>query len=568
MTRHPGDAADTDPRVQAILHDYLLALDEGRAPDRQEILQRHPDLAAELQAVFTDQDRLDQLAQSLRPAPPGAAGAAEPPTLPPDGTATPDGTPATVRYFGDYELLEEIARGGMGVVYKARQVSLNRTVALKMILAGQLASAADVQRFRAEAEAAAQLDHPQIVPIYEVGEHQGQHYFSMKYIDGSSLTDLVPRLVREPKAAAGLLATVARAVHHAHQRGLLHRDLKPGNILIDAQGQPHVTDFGLAKRVASEAGQTRTGVIVGTPSYMAPEQARADKGLTTAVDVYALGAILYELLTGRPPFRAATPLDTVLQVLEKEPARPHTLNSAADRELEVICLKCLEKEPTRRYDSAAALADDLQRWLRGEPILARRNTAWERLRKWARRRPAAAGLIAVGGVASLTVVALVVGLFYNARLQDENRRTHEALQKADTYLYFNRIGLAQREWSANNVARAEQLLDECPPHLRHWEWHYLKRLCHGERYTLQTRRSVRGLAFSPDGTRLALALSGGNADDEHVGLRVVDAGTGREVLRCRGHRGDVHGVAFSPARERSRSGMPPPAKKSARSPGD
>jgi serine/threonine-protein kinase len=392
---NPEAAAAKDQRVQAILHDYLLARDEGRAPDHQEILRRHPELADELQALFADQDRLDQLAQSMRG--PAAAGAPEPPTVAPEEATAPDGAVGTVRSFGDYELLEEIARGGMGVVYKARQVSLGRTVALKMILAGQLASAADVQRFRTEAEAAANLDHPHVVPIYEVGEHQGQHYFSMKYIDGGSLADQVQRLTSQPREAAQLLAVVARAVHHAHQRGLMHRDLKPGNILLDAQGQAHVTDFGLAKRVTGDIGLTRTGAIVGTPSYMAPEQARAERSLSTAVDVYSLGAILYELMTGQPPFRADTPLDTILQVLEQEPRRPRSVNLEADRDLETICLKCLEKEPARRYGSAEALAADLERWLAGEPVQARPGTAKHGLGAHAQMGPAAAGPGGPGG---------------------------------------------------------------------------------------------------------------------------------------------------------------------------
>ena len=367
-----------------------------------------------MRAFFADYDRLDRQAAELRLS-------ADPDRT--TGSSEQSGALPRVRYFGDYELLEEIARGGMGVVYKARQASLNRVVALKMILSGQFASANDVQRFRREAEAAANLDHPHIVPIYEVGEHEGQHYFSMKLIEGGSLASRSSPLTE--RQAAEVLATVARAVHHAHQRGILHRDLKPANILIDAQGQPHVTDFGLAKRVQGDLGQTQTGSIVGTASYMPPEQARSEKVLTTAVDVYSLGAILYELLTGRPPFRAETPLDTVLQVLEREPTLPHALNPQVDLDLETICLKCLQKEAGKRYESAAALADDLERWLRGEPILARPVGSLGRLARWCRRNPVVAGLTAAVAVALLAGT----GISTHFAVQADRRANAERVER-------------------------------------------------------------------------------------------------------------------------------------------
>lgn len=311
------------------------------------------------------------------------------------------------RAFGDYELLTEIARGGMGIVYKARQVSLNRIVALKMILAGSHASDADVLRFRAEAEAAANLDDPGIVPIYEVGQHDGHYFFSMGYIEGQSLAARLVEGPLVPREAAEIVRDAARAVHYAHQAGVIHRDLKPANILIDRTNRPRVTDFGLAKRTANESSLTASGQVLGTPSYMPPEQAcgKVDEAGPKA-DVYSLGAVLYATLTGRPPFQAATAAATLQQVLDQEPAALCAINKSVPRDLETIALKCLEKLPQRRYASAEELAEDLDRWLTGQTILARRSRAWERALKWARRRPAVAALS--GGLATVTVVAFIL----------------------------------------------------------------------------------------------------------------------------------------------------------------
>jgi hypothetical protein len=314
-----------------------------------------------------------------------------------------------IRYFGDYELLAEIARGGMGVVYRARQVSLNRPVALKMLSSARLASAEEVRRFRAEAEAAANLDHPQIVSIYEVGNHECFHYYSMRLIDGPNLAARTTELMRDPRAAARLMAAVARAVGHAHRRGILHRDLKPSNILLDADGAPYVADFGLARRIEADSSLTRPGAVLGTPSYMAPEQA-AGSPPTTAIDVYALGAILYELLTGRPPFRGATVAETLRLVQDREPIRPRALNLKADRDLETIALRCLEKAPRQRYASADAVAEELERWLAGRPIQARPVGSAHRVWRWCGRNPAISGLTAtVLLLGFLLTTTLIIG---------------------------------------------------------------------------------------------------------------------------------------------------------------
>jgi WD40 repeat protein/tRNA A-37 threonylcarbamoyl transferase component Bud32/Tfp pilus assembly protein PilF len=352
-------------------------------------------------------------------------------TVPPTGpeTAGPTVNRPIPRSFGDYELLEEIAQGGMGTVYKARQISAGRIVALKLIRSDKLAFLEPqerqkwVERFRWEAETVANLDHPHIVPLYQVGENEGQPYFSMKLVEGSSLVTRVKRFLEDPKAAAQLMATVARAVHHAHQRQILHRDLKPHNILLDADGRPHVTDFGLARRTEGpRLGLSAPGAILGTPEYMAPEQVLAERDLTTAVDVYGLGAVLYHLLSGRPP-HGGEGVQALMDVLEKDPPRPRSLNPRADRDLETICLKSLQKEPGARYVSAEALAEDLERWLAGEPITARPAGRAERLWRWSRRKPLAAGLY-------LAVAALLGSLAIGSILFVTNNRISDAHEKA------------------------------------------------------------------------------------------------------------------------------------------
>jgi WD40 repeat protein len=386
------------------------------------------------------------------PPTPAAAGQ---PTL---ARESPAAAAVPPRRIGDYEIQGEIARGGMGVVFRARQASLHRTVALKMILAGKLASADDVRRFRGEAEAAAQLDHPHIVPIYEVGEHDGSPYFSMKLIEGGSLAvdgglwtlDGDDRF----RAAARLVAKVAAAVHYAHQRGILHRDLKPGNILLDAQGEPHITDFGLAKRTGGEVGTTQTGAVVGTPSYMAPEQAAADKNITTAVDVWSLGAILYELLTGRPPFQGASVMETLSAVMHDEPTPPRRLVPQIDDDLQTICLKCLEKEPAARYASAGELARDLERWLTGEPIRARPAGWWKRTIKWMRRRPATAALLGVSALSLVGLVGFLAVLWQNA---EERAATVQDLEAAKLQLSSVRQRVEEAEGLTTTLkAQAEQ----------------------------------------------------------------------------------------------------------------
>ena len=488
-----------------------------------------------------------------------------------DGSTGAGLQPGTrIGYFGDYELLKVLGEGGMGIVYKARQLSLNRSVAVKMIRAARFPSADEVRRFQNEAEAVARLDHPNIVPIFEVGQFEDQHYFSMKLIGGESLDKRLKEYVADPRRAAQLVAMIADAIHHAHQRGILHRDLKPANILIDPEGQPHVTDFGLAKRVEGDSDLTRSGAIMGTPAYMAPEQASGKLGVvTTVTDVYGLGAILFALLTGRAPFGGTTVLDTLEQVRERPPDSPRRLNPRVPRDLDVICLKCLAKDPARRYPSAQALADDLGCYLAGTPISARPTRVLERGWLWCRRNPWLA--VAVGTAAAALVAVLFFSLLYarqQSRIADREKQVAAeqtyARQKSDDLAKKLQLSLNE---SSRNLARVhfergqsacdrgeigEGLLRFAESYrsaiaagnagwrhtalasLSAWQCHYA-----GLKAVFSHNGAISAVAFSPDGKTVLTGSVDGTA-------QLWDATTGGPLCFPLPAGGEVTAVAFSP----------------------
>ncbi len=456
--------------------------------------------------------------------------------------------------IGNYEILNEIARGGMGVVFRARHTELDRVVALKMMIAGPLADHSEKQRFRIEAEAAAQLDHPGIVPIFEVGEYHGQPFFTMGYIDGESLAARISREPLEPVAAAELARRIADAVQYAHQRGVVHRDIKPLNVLIDSRGQPRVTDFGLARRVESDSNLTGTGQVLGTPSYMAPEQAAGQvDAVGQPADVYAIGATLYCMVTGRPPFQAANVIDTIRLVVEQEPASPQQINPIIPVDLATICLKCLHKDPRRRYASASDLADDLTRFLGHQPILARPIGPIERATKWIRRNPAVAGLATAIG---LSILALIVGgAWYQVRLasslaetelerdnvRDEQARAtqllyHSLTSEADFLNQVRPPGFGARVWSSVDQARRLNTPDTDMAHLRQLAVSSLGQLSFDEPQVFSDLgEQVSAADVTPDGRILFVGMNNGD-------VLIFDLHTDRQIHRFEHHAEPVMAI--------------------------
>jgi WD40 repeat protein len=529
LVAFPALAADADAALELIYTEFVARQRLGQRPDPADCCARFPQWRRDLEQLFEV-----HRAAAAADGPSASATTSLPPGTEPAAPPPPDGA-GPGRRVGGYEVLAEIGRGGMGVVYKARQAGLGRLVALKVVLAGEHGGPRELARFRTEATAAARLHHPHIVEVHDVGEHDGRPFLALEWVEGGSLAERLTGAPWPAREAARLVQALAGAAHHAHQRGVIHRDLKPANVLLTADGQPKVADFGLARRLAQgdtltadHAPPTATGAVLGTPAYMAPEQVAGAKEVGPAADVYALGSILYELLTGRPPFRGVGVLETLEQVRSREPAPPSRLQPRLPRDLDTVCLKCLRKEPAKRYASAEALAEDLGRFLAGEPVRARPTPWWERAAKWARRRPAVAALLA----AVMTTAALGVG-----GVAWSWRQTLDALGQAERERDLERkanaektISLARQAWLTDDFEAAGRLLDECPPPYRGRDWRYLDRVCRGCLANLGGGDApFAKLIWSPEGARLAAATHHDLKTDTYRVI-VWEAASGRTLF--------------------------------------
>jgi serine/threonine protein kinase len=608
--------SDNDSTFAAFLADLLGRIDRGEAIDRERLLAEHEELRPQLESFFRGQSLVDDL---IRQADPTTNGRSDRESLSPSfpGSAwectareallrnTLDSASLDHRRIPGFEILDEIGRGGMGVVYRARQLRPDRTIALKMVLAGRYASPTALARFQTEAAAAARLRHPAIVPIHQVGEHDGLAYYVMDFIEGESLDDRLSRGPLSPRIAAEMLLQIAGAVEHAHRQGVIHRDLKPANVLIECSPQRsplapreetsakpkgecgtrntfpredtrapttdngqqttddsvriYIADFGLARILDSDDQLTATGEVVGTASYMAPEQAGFAVGqtflsarhgrqeclphdmirsetTTPSTDVYGLGAILYAMLTGRPPFQAASRDETITQLKTKEPASPRSINAAVPRDLETIALKCLQKDPSRRYQSAAAVADDLAFFLAGKPIKARPLGRIQRAVRLVRRNLVTSSLVSLLALSLIAGAAIGIVLAIQASRYADDSKHH---------LYVAHMNLAQQYWDAGRAGPVLDILRRYIPKegeedIRGWEWHYQWSLCHRElRRFGEWKAGVQCVAVSPDGTLTAAASDDGL-------IQLFDTATGDRLVRIMEHKGAVYALTFSP----------------------